>query len=164
MTSDMINEAVQFVWEQVERFLRGDAGRGFDIGKAASFETLLYAVRTQDRGQLATLAEDAYRLVAAMCLLGPGAAGAPPAVVREPLLDLAQRFEPDESQRGARAMEFAIAYGCGWRRQLRLARRRLGAMLAQRRAGLEPRVGARGDASPLMARGARRQLSARRRP
>ena len=115
----MTNETAQFVWEQVECFLRGDAGRRFDIGKPASFETLLQVLRPQDLEQLAALAEDAYRLVAAMRLLDPGADGAPPADVREPLLDLARRLEPDGSHRGARAMELAITYGCGWRRQWR---------------------------------------------
>ena len=114
----MTDEAAQFVWEQVERFLRGDAARGFDTGKAADFDTLLHVVRAQGQGQLAHLAEDAFRLVAAMCLLGPDAACAPPVAVRKPLIDLARRLEPDESQRLTRAMEFAIPYGCGWRRQL----------------------------------------------
>jgi hypothetical protein len=54
----MTDEAVQFVWEQVRLFLRGEAGRGFDIGKPNRFTALLHYVRVQDLVKLASFAED----------------------------------------------------------------------------------------------------------
>jgi hypothetical protein len=115
----MTDAAAQFVWEQVGRFLRGESGRGFDIGKPSSFTTLLNFVRMQDQEQLASFVEDEFRAVTAICLLGPDAAGAPPAATRDSLLEMMRRLEPNETKRWERAMEFAIAYGCGWRRQVR---------------------------------------------
>ncbi len=112
----MTDEAVRFVWEQVGLFLRGNTGRGFDVGKSKSFETLLDFVRTQGQEKLASLAEDDFRLVTAICLLGPDTADIPPAATRDHLIDIARRFEPSESKRLGRVMEFAIAYGCGWQR------------------------------------------------
>ena len=110
----MTEEAVRFVGEQVELFLRGDTGRGFDIGKPLSFEALLNFVRTRDQGVLARFAEDEFRLITAICLLGPATAGIPPAATRDHLIEIARRFEPGESKRLERAMEFAIAFGCMW--------------------------------------------------
>jgi hypothetical protein len=115
----MTDETVRFVCEKVECFLRGNTGRGFDIGKPSSFATLFNFVRSQGQGQLANIAEDALRLVVAICLLGPDTAGPPPATTRDHLLDTTRRLEPCERKRLDRVMEFAIAYGCGWRRQVR---------------------------------------------
>ena len=115
----MTDTAVQFVWEQVGLFLRGSTGRGFDIGKPSSFTTLINFVRSQSQGELASVAEDEFRLVAAICLLGPDAAGIPPAATRAPLIEITRRLEPDETKRLDRVMEFAIAFGCGWHRQVR---------------------------------------------
>lgn len=118
----MTDEAVRFVWEQVGMFLRGDSGRGFDVGKPKSFELLLDFVRTQGQSRCADLAgwaEDEFRLVTAICLLGPDAAGIPPSAMRDHLVEIARRFEPGETKRLARAMEFAIAFGCGWQRDVR---------------------------------------------
>jgi hypothetical protein len=116
----MTDEAVQFVWEQVRLFLRGEVGRGFDIGKPNRFTALLHYVRVQDQVKLASFAEDEFRVVAAICLLGPDAADMPPPVAtRASLIDITRRLEPNETKRLARVMEFAIAFGCGWHRQVR---------------------------------------------
>jgi len=110
----MTDEAVRFVWEHVGLFLRGNTGRDFDIGKSKSFESLLDFVRTHAQGELARFAEDEFRLVTAICLLGPDTADIPPAATRNQLLEITRRFEPGESKRVHRVMEFAIAFGCGW--------------------------------------------------
>jgi hypothetical protein len=115
----MIDEAVRFVWEQVRLFLWGDTGRGFDVGKPKSFETLFDFVRTQGQESLASFAEDEFRLVVAICLLGPDTVGPPPAAIRDHLSEITRRFEPSETKRLDRVMEFAIAFGCGWQRQIR---------------------------------------------
>lgn len=115
----MTDAAVQFVWERVRLFLRGDTGRGFDVGKPRSFAILLDFVRARSQGELASLAEDEFRLVAAICLLGPDAAGIPPSATRHHLIEIARRLEPGETKRLERVMELAIAFGCGWHRQVR---------------------------------------------
>ena len=50
----MTDEAVRFVWEHVGIFLRGNTGRGFDVGKPKSFEILLDFVRTHGQGKLSS--------------------------------------------------------------------------------------------------------------
>src|SRR5687768_1691522 len=115
----MTDAAVQFVWEQVRLFLRGDTGRGFDVGKPSSFATMLDFVRAQGQGKLASFAEDEFRLVAAICLLGPDTAGLPPSATRDLLIEIARRLESGETERLERVMELAIAFGCGWYRQVR---------------------------------------------
>lgn len=116
----MDDEAVRFVREHVRLFLRGDVGRGFDVGSRKSFESLLNFVRTQAQEQLETVAEDEFRLITALCLLGPDDTVPPPYTIRNYLIAIARRFEPSESKRTDRAMEFAIAFGCGWQRRVQL--------------------------------------------
>jgi hypothetical protein len=115
----MTDEAVRCVWEHVGIFLRGNTGRGFDVGKPKSFEVLLDFVRTHGQGKLVRFAEDEFRLLTAICLLGPDTADIPPAATCNHLIEIARRFEPDETKRLYRVMEFAIAFGCGWQRQVR---------------------------------------------
>ena len=106
----MDDETVRFIWEHVRLFLRGDTGRGFDIGKSRSFETLLDFVGARGQDKLAGVAEDELRLVAAMCLLGPDTDDIPPAAIRAHLVEIARRFEPSATKRLERIMEFAIEY------------------------------------------------------
>ncbi|RKZ83297.1 MAG: hypothetical protein DRR19_19330 [Candidatus Parabeggiatoa sp. nov. 1] len=59
--------------------------------------------------------EDEIALTIAMCALGPKA-GEPPEEMRPHLYELLTNKIPDNKERIRRAVEFAIAYGCGWQR------------------------------------------------
>lgn len=108
----MTDDEAQEVQKAVEDYLNGLHGRGFDIGNPRHFEQLVASVCQR----INPATEDDLRVVTAMCVLNPGVPTIPPAVMRDELLAIVQRYVPKEANRPARLMEFAIAYGCGkWR-------------------------------------------------
>lgn len=112
----MIDPQASRVRQLVRTYLRlGRSTRlAFDVGKAEHFARLTRHV-AEDLAAPRVKADD-LAVVTAMCLLGPPDAGAPPRRMRRALLGLLRECEPDDAQRLARVMEFAIAYGLGkWR-------------------------------------------------
>jgi len=67
----------------------------------------------------ATGNEDEIVLAIAICVLGPNF-GDPPEEIKSHLYDLLTKQIPDDKdERIRRCVEFAIAYGCGWRRNIK---------------------------------------------
>jgi hypothetical protein len=102
----MTDDEAQEVQTAVRDYLNGPHGQGFDIGNPQHFEQLVTYVK-----QYVDFAEDALRIVIAMCVLNLGAPDIPPAAMRHHLLAIVRRYVPQEETRTIRVMEFAIAYG-----------------------------------------------------
>jgi predicted DNA-binding protein (UPF0251 family) len=110
----MNNHQAQEVWRYVKEYRRSQNGQILDGGKLQHIDQIAQQLRTD--ASLAELAEDDFRVGIALSWFGPADAGAPPATLREDILDLLQQDVPDEETRRARSTEIIIAYGCGnWR-------------------------------------------------
>jgi len=96
----------------VESYLSSKDGRTLDIGSPSHLALLVQHARSNSG-----LPEDELQLIVAMCWLGPPPTeGIPPAAMREELQRIIFASVPDKQEQLERAMEFAIAYGCGkWR-------------------------------------------------
>jgi hypothetical protein len=110
----MTDDRVSALQHGVEQVLDSKTGRTLDTGVPAHLATLVDAVRPV----APETAEDTLWIIVAMCWLGPRAAGAPPAPMREHIQELLRQFAPHEQTRLGRVMEIVIAYGCGKWRQI----------------------------------------------
>lgn len=108
----MTDAQAQAVKEGIEEFLASPEGQWLDIRNPQHLDQLLAAVRPGvdevDEGDL--------RVVTLMCRLGRENAGIPPQNQRDALLAILMGTFVDPPEQCRRALEFAVAYGCGkWR-------------------------------------------------
>jgi hypothetical protein len=96
---------------QVHEWLKKKKNSEFKITDPNQFDLLRRSIT-------ATGNEDEIVLAIAICALGP-IFGDPPEEIKSHLYDLLKSQIPDEDERIQRAVEFAIAYGCGWRRDIK---------------------------------------------
>ena len=113
----MTDETACIVQQAVRQFLRQRAF-DFDIGKPQHFEELVEHVRVRLSAHQIQVDEDDLRVVTAMCCLGLEFDTIPPDFMRAKLLGIIRQSSPDPAKRISRLMEFAIAYGCGWGRDI----------------------------------------------
>lgn len=102
--------------QQIQSAVRAyrDNNRTFRATRPVDFPPLIASI--QANLPLGDIAEDEVRCVTAMCILGPEGS-IPPTDLRNRLLELHRTYAPDGVDR---AMELAIAYGCGkWRERVR---------------------------------------------
>jgi len=110
----MTDDVARAVQSAVRQFLR-DHER-FRLGDPENFDLLFEATKRRMQVLGKRVAEDDLGVVTAMCWLGLEYYEIPPVSMRQELLDIVRQYVPRAEERLARVMEFAVAYGCGWRR------------------------------------------------
>lgn len=96
-------------------YLKESKAPGLDYCNPSHFAELSVCAETA-LGNTDVYPDDEQKLTIASCWLGPHGKGIPPPEMRAELLAIARNLEPDSMCRPLRAMEFAVAYGCGkWR-------------------------------------------------
>ena len=80
--------------------------------------TLLQDIRQYGNPHLMGVPDGELSTLVALWLVGPPGAPLPPVVLRTALLSLVQQSQGTPAQHGVRAVECAIAYGCGERQDL----------------------------------------------
>jgi len=124
----MTDAKVQEIQDAVDKFLAANRRRmdsqhpqtlseDMVVYVRTLFEEMVEYVRSNVSWRPKRDKEDEFRMVVAMCWLGPDGHGIPPAHMRRDLLQIIHAAVPDAQQRVKRVLEFAIAYGCGWGRQ-----------------------------------------------
>ncbi|MGA2796269.1 MAG: hypothetical protein ABSE63_01690 [Thermoguttaceae bacterium] len=118
----MDDRIVEKIWNAVQKFLI-DNWEKFNpknpekiINPWELFEEMVNSVG-QKVPEADAPTEYDFRMVVAMCWLGPDFHGFPLRDIRKDLLSIVEKSLPDESARAERVFEFVIAYGCGWGRQ-----------------------------------------------
>ena len=108
----LTERALRAMSRAVQRFLEQNP---FDVGRPEHFEALVAAVARPVGCQ-----KDEFRVATAMLILGPEDPGKIDSrtvgMLGEVLAQL-RAVVPDLVERVARALEFAVAYGCGWGRE-----------------------------------------------
>ncbi len=110
----MNDHEAQTVWQYVRNFCRSQDGQRWKRGQLQHFAQLARQIRANHN--LAELEEDELQTGLALSWFGPTDAGAPPALLREEVLDILRSDVSDPQVRQLRSADVVIAYGCGnWR-------------------------------------------------